>query len=566
MIDKQKDWTSHDVVAKIRNILKIRKIGHTGTLDPFATGLLILLVGNATKFSEKLTNLDKEYIVTSKFGIQTDTADITGKVIKSFENTINMPPAIQNHEGQLPISKKDFEAKIPDILNIKKQIPSKFSAIKIKGKRSYKMAYAGKNFDMPERNIEIKEFELLNYDFPYFTWRAVVSKGTYIRTLTEQIADLFQNIATTTELKRTRIGNFYLLDAITIDKVYFGMEVNDINQIPLAPSNEEEQIKSLNYNVKNHRPVVTIGTYDGMHLGHQHLLKETVNRAKTLGAESIVITYPHHPYQVLNAPFSSIAMQKEGDSNKSQYLLTEYEKREKLIKDIGIDKIHYINFDKKLSLMTADDFIKKIIVQNFHPSHIVVGYDTHIGVNRSGNVEFIKNKESLYDYKVIEVAAINYKSSIDSFIVSSSLIRKILNEGDVDLASELLARKYSIIGKVVSNKKIGKSLGFPTINLKPSDNHKLIPKSGVYFTYTSIDNVKYFGATNIGVAPTLKKENKVEIETYLIDFNSDLYEKEIELYFIDRIRDEKLFESSSDLIKQIEIDVNLIKTKKETLG
>ena len=205
LVNKPKDWTSFDVVKKVKSILKIKKVGHAGSIDPFATGLLIILINDGTKLSDKMMGMDKEYVTVSRFGIHTDTGDLTGNIIKEEE----MPE----------ITREEFEAKIPDILAINKQVPSKYSAIKINGKKAYKLARSGKDFDMPEREIEIKEFELIDYTFPYFTWRAVVTKGTYVRTLTEQIAVLFGGIAVSVELERTKIGDFSVKDAVGIDGI-----------------------------------------------------------------------------------------------------------------------------------------------------------------------------------------------------------------------------------------------------------------------------------------------------------------------------------------------------------
>ena len=205
LVNKPKDWTSFDVVKKVKGILKIKKVGHAGSIDPFATGLLIILVNDGTKHSDKMMSLDKEYVTVSRFGIHTDTGDLTGTIIKE--------------EKPSEITREEFEAKIPAILAINKQVPSKYSAIKINGKQAYKLARSGKKFDMPERAIEIKEFELIDYTFPYFTWRAVVTKGTYVRTLTEQIAALFCGIAVSVELERTKIGGYSVNDAVGIDGV-----------------------------------------------------------------------------------------------------------------------------------------------------------------------------------------------------------------------------------------------------------------------------------------------------------------------------------------------------------
>ncbi|MCL1827406.1 MAG: tRNA pseudouridine(55) synthase TruB, partial [Candidatus Cloacimonetes bacterium] len=205
LINKEKGWTSFDVVKKARKLLKTKKIGHIGTLDPFATGLLILLIGKATRICEYVVELDKEYTVKSRFGIATDTSDITGKVIAEEQPKI--------------VTQTDFENKIPTIEKITSQIPSKYSAIKINGKKAYDLARKGVEFEMAEKKISIKKFELLRFNFPEFEWRIVVSKGTYIRTLTEQIADYFDNIATTIELERTKIGSFKIENSISINDV-----------------------------------------------------------------------------------------------------------------------------------------------------------------------------------------------------------------------------------------------------------------------------------------------------------------------------------------------------------
>jgi tRNA pseudouridine55 synthase len=205
LVNKPKNWTSFDVVKKVRNKLGVKKIGHVGSIDPYATGLLVLLVNKATKLSDKMMGFDKEYLTVSKFGIHTDTGDMTGKIIKE--------------EPMPEIPREVFEAMIPTILKIDKQVPSKYSAIKINGKKAYNLARSGKQFDMPERSINIKEFELIDYNFPYFTWRSVVSKGTYIRTLTEQIAELFGGIAVSVDLVRTKVGEYSVKDSVGIEEV-----------------------------------------------------------------------------------------------------------------------------------------------------------------------------------------------------------------------------------------------------------------------------------------------------------------------------------------------------------
>jgi len=529
LVDKPKDWTSHDVVAKIRNKLKIKKVGHTGTLDPIATGLLILLFGKATKMSELFMNFDKEYVVKCKLGVKTSTADITGEIINELP--------VEN------ISIQDFNNIIPDILNIETQTPSSFSAIKINGKRAYKLARQGKEVDLPEREIKIKEFEIIDFESPYFTFRAKVSKGTYVRTLAEQIADLLGTIATAVDIRRTKIGDFHVENACTIDQI----SVDSIQNCDLQAISIQSKVETTSqFHLDSHKnPIaLTIGAFDGVHLGHQHLLKETVSISKKLELEPVVITYSNHPNEILK-------------TKDTKFLLTDCEKKDELIKKTGIEKIHYIDFDKKLSLMSADDFIKDVLMNLFNPAYIVVGYDTHFGVNKSGNIDFIKAKAESYGYKVIEI-----KPFPDANAISSTMIRKLILEGKVDKAANLLGYNYSIKGNVVSNKKIGRTIGFPTINLQPNEKNIIIPQSGVYHTNVKVQDKLYNSVTNIGVAPTVKKENITEIETFLIDFSDDLYNKDVEIIFFERLRDEMCFNNMDELKKQIEIDVMKVKEEK----
>ncbi|MCK9328739.1 MAG: bifunctional riboflavin kinase/FAD synthetase [Candidatus Cloacimonetes bacterium] len=292
------------------------------------------------------------------------------------------------------------------------------------------------------------------------------------------------------------------------------------------------------------KPVITIGTFDGVHKGHQYLLAETVKEARLCKAKSIVITYPIHPLEIIH--------------NKIfPYLLTEPEKREYLIKKIGIDEVYYLNFDKILSQMTAENFLKDILIKQFKPQTILTGYDTHFGINRTGNTEFLKQRAFFYNYKIKEVLPLY----VNDIIPGSSLIRDLISSGLVSSAFKYLGHYFSIIGTVVSGKKIGRTLGFPTINLQPIEVNKLIPANGVYFTCSKIDNKLYYGATNIGVSPSIKTENKVEIETFLLNFSANVYNQKVELFFIEKIRDEKKFNNQQELINQIFMDIESIKSK-----
>lgn len=285
-------------------------------------------------------------------------------------------------------------------------------------------------------------------------------------------------------------------------------------------------------------PVVSMGTFDGVHLGHRKLLKSLRKRADETGGEAVVITYYHHPLEIIH-------------KKTFPYLLTERHKKEELIKNLGIDCVLYLNFDEKMAEMTADEFLTEILLGELETREFVVGYDTHFGKKREGNSEFLEKNAEKFHYRVETVEPLK----IDNRIVSSSLIRDFVREGNMQSVERFLGRKYSLFGKVVSGKKIGRKIGFPTINVEPSDPNKLIPAIGVYISEATIEKQKYIAVTNIGYSPTLKKTNIKEIETFILDFEGEVYDKEVEIIFHRRLRDEVLFPSENDLIKAIFKDV-----------
>jgi tRNA pseudouridine55 synthase len=205
LVDKSIGITSFDVIRKIRKITGIKKIGHTGTLDPFASGLLPVCIGKATRISSKLSGREKEYVVTMQFGIRTDTGDNTGSIIE----TKAIP--------KLTLAK--IEKIIPQILAINEQVPHKFSAVKVNGKKAYELARANKQVELKPRPVKILFFEISELEFPYLTYKTKVSKGTYIRSLSETIAEKLNTIATTVELRRTEIGDIKIESAVNLNEI-----------------------------------------------------------------------------------------------------------------------------------------------------------------------------------------------------------------------------------------------------------------------------------------------------------------------------------------------------------
>jgi riboflavin kinase/FMN adenylyltransferase len=293
-----------------------------------------------------------------------------------------------------------------------------------------------------------------------------------------------------------------------------------------------------NQNCKFTYPIVTMGTFDGVHLGHQKLIRELTETALKRNGEAVVLTYYHHPLETIH-------------SKTFPYLLTEKTVKENLLYSLGVDCILYLNFTAEMATMEPETFLKKILLQEVGTKELVIGYDTHFGKKRSGDYKLLEKLSLQYNYQIDMVEP--YR--LDNRIISSSIIRDLIREGNMQKASQYLGRNYSIKGKVVSGHKIGKSLGYPTVNLKPAEVNKLIPAIGVYFCLLCLDGKQYKGVTNIGYSPTLKNNNIKEIETFILDFDDNIYDKNVELLFLQRIREELTFNSKQALIAQIGKDV-----------
>ena len=291
--------------------------------------------------------------------------------------------------------------------------------------------------------------------------------------------------------------------------------------------------------IKN--PVVAMGTFDGVHLGHKKLLSELRKKAEEIGGEAVLITYYHHPLETIH-------------QKTFPYLLTEKDEKEKLLKEFT-DCVLYLNFSEEMSKMSALDFLNEILLKEIKTKHLIVGYDTHFGFNREGNYDFLMKHKIEFGYEVDLIKPFK----IHNHVISSSLIRDLIREGNVQRTSEFLGRKYSVSGSVVKGHRIGTEIGFPTINTVPDDPYKLIPAIGVYVCKVVVNNSSYTGVTNIGYSPTLKKVTVKEIETFIIDFDEDIYDEEVKIIFHKRLRDEVHFESKEELVKTISDDVEATK-------
>ena len=282
--------------------------------------------------------------------------------------------------------------------------------------------------------------------------------------------------------------------------------------------------------------IITIGTFDGVHLGHQKILKKLNVEAENNGLESSVLTFFPHPRTVLNP-------------NSSLKLINTIEERISLFKKSKIDNLIIHPFTKEFSELDSEDYVKNILVDQLKAKIVLIGYDHKFGKNRTADINNLKEYGIKYNFEVIEIKA----EEINDIAISSTKIRNSIEEGDIQLTNSYLGYEFSFFGKVVKGNSIGKTLGFPTANIKIGTDLKLIPKNGVYLISTIINQKIIFGMMNIGIKPTTN-ENTKSIEVNLFDFNQDLYDTNITIYIKQFLREEIKFDSLNELKLQIEKD------------
>jgi riboflavin kinase/FMN adenylyltransferase len=291
---------------------------------------------------------------------------------------------------------------------------------------------------------------------------------------------------------------------------------------------------------KNERSsVVTIGTFDGVHIGHQAIISRLTASAKKENLDSVVLTFFPHPRMVLQ-------------SDKSLKMINTIDEKKELLANQGLDHLVIHPFTQAFSRFTAVEYVRDILVNKLKAKKIIIGYDHRFGRNRTANITDLKEFGETYGFSVEEIGA----QELDEVAVSSTKIRNALQEGDISTANNYLGYPFMLTGSVVAGKAKGRTWGFPTANLKVEESYKLIPKNGVYIVSAIIHNKKIYGITSIGTNPTVGGKEKT-IETFFLDFEGDLYEKELQISFLQFIRDEVKFEGASaekELITAIKND------------
>ena len=279
--------------------------------------------------------------------------------------------------------------------------------------------------------------------------------------------------------------------------------------------------------------ILTIGTFDGVHLGHQKVLERLTNSAKENNLESTVLTFFPHPRTILNP-------------NKPLKLINSVKERTELLNRSKVDNLIIHPFDKNFSELDPEKYVVEILVKKLKAKIILIGYDHKFGKNRTADITNLKIYGKKYGFKVIEIKA----EEISNIAISSTKIRKAISEGNISTAKKYLGYDFSLSGKIVHGKSIGRTLGFPTANIEVKEEYKLLPKNGVYLIQSVINHNKYFGMMNIGIKPTIKESSKT-IEVNFFDFEGDLYHKNIEVNIKKFIRDEIKFDSLELLKSQI---------------
>jgi riboflavin kinase / FMN adenylyltransferase len=296
-------------------------------------------------------------------------------------------------------------------------------------------------------------------------------------------------------------------------------------------------VTNLDLFIKPENAIVTQGTFDGVHAGHRQILGNIVQLAKQQNGKSILVTFNPHPRKVLFNDESTIK------------LLSTLKEKVALFTEIGLDYLIILPFDETLSKMSAVNFVRDILVEKIGVQTMVVGHDHRFGRNREGSFDDLKEYADIYGFEVKEIAA----HDINEAVVSSTKIRTSLRNGDIATASLFLDRNYSITGKVVHGKKLGKEIGYPTANIEVDDIDKLIPANGIYAVNVQYLDTIYDGMLSIGNNPTIENA-KWSIEVNIFEFNKTIYGDELTIYFIARMRDEVKFDDLNDLKLQLKTD------------
>ena len=303
------------------------------------------------------------------------------------------------------------------------------------------------------------------------------------------------------------------------------------------------EIIDLNAEKSNYETAIALGNFDGVHIGHKYLIEDNIRKAMEVNLKPGVLLFNNHTKNVLKK------------NSKSVPILTSNEQKLKILKDLGVEVVFTMDFNENVMKLSGEEFVENIIIDQLKAKLVTVGFDYRFGYKAVGDCRYLKDLGIKKGFKTNIITPI----TIDNEIVSSTKIRQLLMEGNIKKANKFLGRYYTIIGQVVKGSNRGTKLGFPTANISPVDNYT-IPKIGVYKTITILEEQKYLSLTNIGFNPTFN-EKKLKVENHILNFNSNIYGKTIEIMFVDFIREDIKFNTAEKLIEQIKKDIYYVKAE-----
>jgi riboflavin kinase/FMN adenylyltransferase len=296
-------------------------------------------------------------------------------------------------------------------------------------------------------------------------------------------------------------------------------------------------IKDLAEITRDEKGVITLGTFDGLHLGHQQIVNEVIEKSNQISGRNFLLTFEPHPRKVI-------------PGRNDVKLLTSLEEKIEILEKLGLENLFVINFTSEFSKQSPEDFVKKYLIDGIGLKEIVIGYDHHFGKERDGNFELLQRLGSKFNFSVKLIP----EYSVAGETVSSTKIRNALLSGDVVKAGEMLGRYYSFKGTIVRGDGRGRKLGFPTANLSVDNEDKLIPAKGIYAAECVVENEKHFGLLSLGSRPTFHKDGEIIPEFYIFDFDKDIYDQVMQVNLVEKIRDEEKFNSVEDLIARMKKD------------
>ena len=584
IVSKEKGYTSFDVVARLRGILGQKKIGHLGTLDPEAEGVLPVLLGRATRLADLLAEGTKVYRTVLYLGAETDTQDACGRVLA--HHLVNCT------EDEVREAVSSFTGRIS-------QLTPMYSARKVGGRKLVDLARQGIEAERGESEIVIEELEILSIRLPRVTMRVRCSKGTYIRTLCHDIGKKLGCGGLMEELVREESSGFTLHEALPLgviesmkltghlEEAVLPLEklLADYPERVLAPqaetaarngnvldagligqseadtdgalvravSSEGLLIGLFRREGRKYRPtvmllpdpapakvrepapsVVSIGKFDGMHVGHRKIFEEMRRQAEESRLKTVLFAFSDNPMNV---------------GEPRAMLLTSPEKK-LMAKDLGMDRLTECPFTDAIRTMSADDFLEKILIGRLGMRSVVAGPDCCFGYRRSGNVEMLRDRAEKLGFRLTVIP----KEIRRGEVVSSTRIRELIAKGKMEEAQECLGYPYFIRARIGYGEHIGTAIGVPTANQRVPDG-KLCPPYGVYISLLKTEDRVMPAITNIGVKPTAGPGFHLGLETHVLDGEPELYGLMAETKLLHFLRPERKFSDMRELKAEVERNI-----------